>query len=248
MNNSNGNWWLRGILSASSLAGLRESIAMIVQRIGFQYFDFRGHYPQLPSDRTEIRLDNFPAGLLEAGPGSGADATPDPMHHRAIQQATPLLWRDWVSHYPGFFARARKCGLVAGVTHPVHGPVGDRSSISFIKGVGGLQAEREILAALSECQLISCYVHRAVARVIENRYSLNSDLSPAALAPTLTERERECLTWVATGKTAAQVAATLSLSEATIIYHLSKARRKLDAANSRHAVSKAISLKLIAPN
>ena len=68
------------------------------------------------------------------------------------------------------------------------------------------------------------------------------------LAPTLTERERECLTWVATGRTAAQVAATLALSEATIIYHLSKARRKLEAANSRHAVSKAISLKLIAPN
>jgi DNA-binding CsgD family transcriptional regulator len=52
----------------------------------------------------------------------------------------------------------------------------------------------------------------------------------------------------ATGKTAAQVAATLSLSEATIIYHLTKARRKLDAENSRHAISKAISLKLIAPN
>jgi DNA-binding CsgD family transcriptional regulator len=44
------------------------------------------------------------------------------------------------------------------------------------------------------------------------------------------------------------VAATLSLSEATIIYHLTKARRKLAAENSRHAISTAISLKLIAPN
>jgi DNA-binding CsgD family transcriptional regulator len=249
MNNSNGNWWLRGILSASSLAGLRESITMIVQRIGFQYFDFRGRYPQLPNDRNEIRLDNFPAGLLDAGSGNETDAVPDPMHHRAMQQATPLLWREWTSHYPDFFSEARKCGLMTGATHPVHGPVGDRSSISFIKGVGGILAEREILAALSECQLISCYVHRAAARISENRFdSLNSGARATVSAPTLTERERECLTWVATGKTAAQVAATLSLSEATIIYHLSKARRKLDAANSRHAISKAISLKLIAPN
>jgi len=63
----------------------------------------------------------------------------------------------------------------------------------------------------------------------------------------LTDRERECLTWAATGKTAAEVAATLCLSQSTIIYHLSKARRKLDAANSRQAITKAISLKLIAP-
>jgi len=40
----------------------------------------------------------------------------------------------------------------------------------------------------------------------------------------------------------------LSLSEATVTYHLSKVRRKLDVGKSRHAVSKAISLRLIAPN
>ncbi len=65
-------------------------------------------------------------------------------------------------------------------------------------------------------------------------------------APTLTERERECLSWAATGKTAAEVATALSLSKTTIIYHLTRARRKLDAANSRHAITKALSLKLIA--
>ena len=97
--------------------------------------------------------------------------------------------------------------------------------------------------------MIACYAHRTVARVIGNGTdSANPGVPSPGPAPTLTERERECLTWVATGKTAAQVAATLSLSEATIIYHLSRARRKLAAANSRHAVSKAISLKLIAPN
>ena len=160
-----------------------------------------------------------------------------------------MLWRDWVSHYPNYFAAARKFGLVTGVTHSVYGPLGDHSSISFMKGVGGIEAEREIVTALSECQLIACYAHRRVARAIENGIDTeNPGTPPLGPGPTLTVRERECLTWVATGRTAAQVAATLALSEATIIYHLSKARRKLDATNSRHAVSKAISLKLIAPN
>ena len=165
MNNSNGAWWLKRILSASSLSDLRESMVWIVQRMGFRYFVFRGRYPHLLSDGHEIRLDNCPAGWLDYF----SEAAPDPMHHSAIQEATPLLWRDWVSHYPDYFSAARKLGLVTGVTHPVHGPAEDRSSISFIKGVGGIQAEREILTVLSECQLIACYVHGTVGRLIENR-------------------------------------------------------------------------------
>jgi DNA-binding CsgD family transcriptional regulator len=221
---------------------------MIVQRIGFQYFVFRGRYPQTRSGQHEIRLDNCPAGWFDYCSEHGFATASDPIHQRAMQEATPVLWRDWFSHYPNYFAGARKFGLVTGVTHAVYGPLGDRGSISFMKGVGGIEAEREIAAALSECQLIACYAHRAVARALNGFDSERPDAPSPESAPSLTERERECLTWVATGKTAAQVAATLSLSEATIIYHLSKARRKLEASNSRHAVSKAISLKLIAPN
>jgi len=245
---SSGAWWRTRILSASSLADIRESLAMIVQRIGFRHFVLRGRFPQIRSGDHEIRLDNCPAGWFDYCSEHGA-AAPDPMHQRAMQEATPVLWRDWVSHYPSYFAAARKFGIVTGVTHAVYGPLGDRSSISFIKGVGGIEAEREISNALSECQLIACYAHRRVAGAIANGPDSGNPGAPLpGSAPTLTERERECLTWVATGRTAAQVASTLSLSEATIIYHLSKARRKLEAANSRHAVSKAISLKLIAPN
>ncbi len=243
-----GAWWLTRILSANSLAGLRESLTIVVQKIGFRYFVFRGRYPQMRNGHHEIRLDNCPTGWFDYCSEHGFTTAPDPMHHLATQEATPVLWRDWVSHYPDYFAAARKFGLVTGVTHPVHGPVGDRSSISFIKGVGGIEAEREILTALSECQLIACYSHRAIAHAIENALdSENPAAPPLGSAPTLTARERECLTWAATGKTAAEVAAVLSLSETTIIYHLSKVRRKLGAANSRHAITKAISLKLIAP-
>lgn len=234
--------------AAGSLADLREAMHFIAQRIGFRYFVFRGRYPQLLNEQREVRLDNFPGSWLDHCSQGAPDTGRDPMHHRAMQEATPLLWRDWMAHYPDHFAEARRFGLVTGVTHPVHGPLGDRSSISFIKGVGGIQAEREISATLSECQLIGCYAHQAVARVVESRFpSEYSDSRPVVSTPSLTARERECLSWAATGMTAAQVAATLALSEATIIYHLAKARRKLSASNSRHAVSKAISLKLIAP-
>jgi DNA-binding CsgD family transcriptional regulator len=243
-----GIWWLRTILSAGSVDSLRESLLMIVQRMGFKFFILCSCGPQLDA-LQEIRLDNCPAGWLEYRSERKSAGTLDPLHRLALQGTTPVLWRESFAHYPEYFGAARKFGLMTGVTHPIHGPVGDRTSFGFIKGVGGIQAEREILAGLPECQLIAGYAHRAVGRILENHLEPPSATtrSPSA-PPILTARERECLSWAATGKTAAQVAATLSLSEATIIYHLTKARRKLDAENSRHAISKAISLKLIAPS
>ena len=240
--------WRTRILSANSLAGLRESLLVTVQRMGFKFFLLCSSSPLL-GGQQELRLCNCPPGWIEYSSERKCAGSLDPIHRLALQETTPVLWRDRVSHYPDYFAAARKFGLMTGVTLPVHGPVGDRSSITFIKGVGGIQAEREILSALPECQLLTCYAHRAVARIVENRLdSLSADATPRVLAPILTARERECLSWAATGKTAAQVATTLSLSEATIIYHLTKARRKLAAENSRHAITKAISLKLIAPS
>jgi DNA-binding CsgD family transcriptional regulator len=246
MNNS--IWWLRTILSAESLDSLRQSMVMIVQRMGFKFFLLCGCSQQLDASQ-EIRLENSPPGWLEYRAERKFAGTSDPLHRLALQENTPVLWREWLAHYPDYFAGARKFGLMTGVTHAVHGPSGDRCTVSFVKGVGGIQAEREIVAGLSECQLVACYAHRAVVRIAGSQLERQTPHGGTRTsAPVLTARERECLSWAATGKTAAEVAATLSLSEATIIYHLTKARRKLEAQNSRHAISKAISLKLIAPN
>jgi DNA-binding CsgD family transcriptional regulator len=57
-----------------------------------------------------------------------------------------------------------------------------------------------------------------------------------------TERERDCLTWIAAGKTMAEVADILSVAERTVVFHLANARRKLGVANSYHAIMKAVSL------
>jgi DNA-binding NarL/FixJ family response regulator len=52
---------------------------------------------------------------------------------------------------------------------------------------------------------------------------------------TLNDREIETLTWVARGKTSAQIAKNLDLSKRTIDFHLDNARTKLSAANGRLA-------------
>jgi LuxR family quorum sensing-dependent transcriptional regulator len=52
----------------------------------------------------------------------------------------------------------------------------------------------------------------------------------------LTPRERDVLTWAAAGKSAWETSALLGISEATVITHLDHIRRKLNAANTTHAV------------
>lgn len=52
----------------------------------------------------------------------------------------------------------------------------------------------------------------------------------------ITAREGECLIWTAAGKTSAEIAQILRLSENTVNHHLFKAVRKLDTVNRTQAV------------
>jgi len=63
----------------------------------------------------------------------------------------------------------------------------------------------------------------------------------------LNDREIEALTWVARGKTSAQIADLVGLSKRTVEFHLDNARIKLDAATRTQAAVKAAVGKLIAP-
>jgi len=68
----------------------------------------------------------------------------------------------------------------------------------------------------------------------------NDDISPA-----LSPRETECLKWTAAGKTHADIAIILNLSEHTVRSYLKDARVKLDSVTLAQAVSKAAALGLI---
>jgi DNA-binding CsgD family transcriptional regulator len=76
------------------------------------------------------------------------------------------------------------------------------------------------------------------------RESLISHVPPD---PMLNEREIETLTWVARGKTSAQIAGMIGLCKRTVDFHLDNARIKLGAATRTQAAIKAAIGKLIEP-
>jgi DNA-binding response OmpR family regulator len=88
----------------------------------------------------------------------------------------------------------------------------------------------DLLAMIVEARL------KAVAR---------TGLWPKTVA--LNEREIEVLTWVARGKTSAEIAQIIGLTKRTVDFHTDNARGKLGAATRTEAAIKAASGKLIEP-
>ena len=155
-----------------------------------------------------------------------------------------LLWSASAAGGNKSLAMARKCGLGSGVSCSVRGPLGQWSLTSFALPFEGASAERRIAAALPDCQLVACAIHYAAARLVGRNPDRSSRLRRLSKG-LLSERESQCLIESAHGKTIAEISQGLQISERTVTFHLANVRRKLDAANSRHAVTKALSLRLI---
>jgi DNA-binding CsgD family transcriptional regulator len=238
--------WLRSILVSTSFAQLRAAVEANVARFGFRYFIYHGCFPHTRAGNNDIYFDNCPEGWNAFYRDRGFHAADQLLQLRGPRHVTPTLWCQIAPRAPTFFDKAREFGLVTGSTHPVHGPGGEWSSISFVKDRGGVRAESEIQASLARCQLLAGYVHDCVARIVDQRLgAVIPHDQPRPEKSDLNERECQVLTWVAAGKTTSEIAAIMPISERTVIFHLSNARRKLGATNSRHAISKALSLGLI---
>lgn len=237
---------LKDIFLADSLDQLWKSVETNVSQLGFRYFIYRGRFPHTHAGCKTLYFDNCPQGWGARYQEHNAEGGDHFLKARGTREVTPALWREMVPRAPALFAEARKFGLVTGCTHPVHGPDGQWSSMSFIKDQGGIDAEMEIRAELADCQLLAVYVHEAAAQIVMRQVNVaGRHFRRQQHTNGLNERERQVLQWAAAGKTMAGIADLLSISQRTVFFHMSNARRKLGAANTRHAIGKALSLGLI---
>lgn len=114
---------------------------------------------------------------------------------------------------------------------PTHEPSGARGAVSFA-------GDREPFTAVEMRELSYISIH-VFDRLAEIR---NLD---TRMTDTLTDREIDCLNWTAAGKTSAEIAEILDLSEHTVNHYLNRATKKLDTVNRTQAVAKALRIGLI---
>jgi DNA-binding NarL/FixJ family response regulator len=86
-----------------------------------------------------------------------------------------------------------------------------------------------------------------LAAIIETRLGKSARTESWSRQIALNDREVQCLTWSARGKTSPEIGAILSLSKRTVNFHIENACRKLNVSTRTEAVVKATSGRLIAP-
>ena len=114
---------------------------------------------------------------------------------------------------------------------PTHEASGLRGAVSFA-------GDREPFSPAEMRELCYIAIH-VFDRLAEIRHL------DTRMTDTLTDREIDCLNWTAAGKTSAEIAEILSLSEHTVNHYLNRATKKLDTVNRTQAVAKALRIGLI---
>ncbi|MHC2303181.1 LuxR family transcriptional activator of conjugal transfer of Ti plasmids [Rhizobium mongolense] len=132
------------------------------------------------------------------------------------------------------FDEAAKFGLRSGVTIPLHGPCGSFSTMNFA------QTETRDLEniAVAYLQLAALHFHLQVVGCL--------DVSGGDV-PSLSAREKECIRWVAKGKSSWDIGVILGISQNTVNFHVKNVLRKLETGSRTVAALKAARLGLIEP-
>jgi LuxR family quorum sensing-dependent transcriptional regulator len=122
---------------------------------------------------------------------------------------------------------AAEHGLEDGFCVPAHDASGNQACITMAGGKLDLPPD-----ALRAIHLVSLYAFGAARR------SRAAEVQHQGRV--LSEREQEVLRWIASGKSAWEVASILGIAERTVLAHVANAKRKLGTANGVHTVVEAL--------
>ncbi len=162
----------------------------------------------------------------------------DPVLREGFQRTLPFDWSELKIQ-----GDAEMSFLVDALAHGVgpHGlsiPVQSKHGHRALFSVSFSRSQPEWLDFRKATQPVLIEIaHRLHRRVISEVFGEDR--------PHLTNRELECLRWIARGKDTSEIAVILSISPHTARYYLKSARYKLDCVSSAQTVSKAVKLGLL---
>ena len=165
----------------------------------------------------------------------------DPVVLEAQRSHLPFAWRFLLNRPQPLtpeqhllFAEAAEYGIRDGFTIPFHAEAGCIAAMSF---AFGSRAEMEHSATIQpRLKLLALYYHTAIERLLEVE---EADSRLSAL-------ERQCLSFLACGRSLWEISGLLHRPENDVTASLRSARDKLGAATTAQAVDRAIAQGLIA--
>ncbi|MCG8371357.1 MAG: LuxR family transcriptional regulator [Proteobacteria bacterium] len=227
---------------ADSIASLLALMERAADDLGFDRYAYcaltRHERYEAGENQAPAVAHNFPADWIEYYFENGYQ-TRDPVVLLAPEIERPFLWDTLVAEHrldrgqQRLMFEAGEAGLRDGVGVPLHGPRGDVCLVTFAAGEGHPRPGPE----LPRLEVLANQFHAA--------YGTVGRAARARRRIVLSHRERECLQWVASGKSSWDIGTILGISESTVNFHVRNALVKLDANTRTLAVVKAIRYGLI---
>lgn len=235
-------------LAVASIAGMldasdEESLAIHLQNgvtvLGFERFVLCVEIKRPVVGRVQYVTRGYPltwhkiyqecdhTALNSAGKDSRQNTTPKVGPDQPRPSSPAELWEEVLGH-----------GISFGISLPAQEKAGVTSMLNLSRDIPLPKDADEAQQLYSSARILSACLHLATVRT----------LVPALLArndPQLSERERECVSWAAHGKTSEEIGKQLHISEPTVVFHINKVVRKLGVRNRMHAVALSVALGLV---
>ena len=209
------------VSSAASEADLSAALGSVTRRMGFDHFALS--YDRRPGSKqgTTMLVHDYPDGWAKVYVGFDLGGS-DPVRRACEKSMTGFEWRHLERFIPltkgdrRMLMVGRESGIGDGYTVPRHLPGEASGSCSFVVRPGSVLPQ----AMLHVAEIVGAFALASARRIA-------GAIAPRS-KPVLSERQRECVLWSARGKTAAEVAIILGISEETVIQHLKIARDRYD--------------------
>lgn len=205
----------------ASSAELEDALQLLSRRLGFDHFALSLEFRPSLTRSGGLLLHDYPEEWAKVYVGFELSGK-DPIRRACDRTFIGFAWDTLNELVPltrgdrQMLQIGRECGIGDGFTVPRHLPGFARGTCTFV-----VSPDRHLPTQL--LPLAEMMGALALSRAL----SLCGDCE-VGVAPTLTDRQRECILWVARGKTAAETAAILGIGTETVIQHLKLARERYE--------------------
>lgn len=206
--------------SAQDRAALAAAMGDITRKLGFEHFALTHHVAVMNDASDAIRLHDYPDAWADYYDRQRLGVS-DPVHRAAHVTSVGFRWSQigsMIALTPAdqrVLALGTAQGIGDGFTVPANVPGEARGSCSFALGRGQALPE----ANLPLAQLAGAFAFEAARRLWTGRGHLHD-------APALTDRQRDCVLWMARGKSDWEISRILDVSEETVVRHVKDARER----------------------
>lgn len=216
---------------------LFKIIVSHARKIGFDYCAYGLRMP-LPLTEPKIKMfNNYPVEWQRQYQNENYVAI-DPTVQHCMHSQLPIIWsNNLITRAQEFWEEAHSFGLHTGWAQSSRDIHGFNGMLTLARSSNSLTVS-ELRDNTAQMAWLTQLTHQGMSRILAVKMIPELDVK-------LSIREIEVLRWTGDGKTSAEVADILNISERTVNFHVTNAMNKLNTPNKTAAVIRAAMLGML---